>query len=1004
MIRRKQHVFGLNLRRQIMRACVVLGALMLTACIAKPVDPEPELEPSLVFNEVISNNEGVYIDENGELDDWVELANATDVPLNLNQFSIADGSSDAITLPDIVLQPQEVIVLWADDSPEDGERHLPFKISSGGETLKLFNQENTLVDEVVVPELDDNQAYARFPSITGSFSLCRYTSPQKNNGNNCQAISSPTVDDDIQFEHFDASLWPSSVVPVGLAINELALKPTRFVEVKNFGNTAINLNDYQLAIGAMAADSLLPRLSGNTGIDLPNQMLAPGEVASIGLTASAVEALVLQPFFEGAAVLYRIDSENSHVRVDSVSFMHWPEQAVLARKTAAPFNFHFCTGASENTDNQCNALLSRELGNRSRGLYTPGDFDTLEKGMGKANIASVKFVMDLQHDSLVHYLSSARWPLHYTFVREVINKQPELNRCDALESQEFNRGWGLFSRDNYYNLLTRVYHLGTLSHHANANIHAVEFTFGDVITSPQLLDAFFTVTASTAEPTQWAFRPQDASQIERARSIEGELPIVGPNAPFQNLELQALAVGVAYGTLVFVETGELESALLGSRTIVITNDVPNDIDFVGGLITEAFQTPLAHVNILSQGRGTPNLALPNARLNPEVMSLLNKLVRFEVSASGYSLQAATPEDAEAFWAMHNPNTEVLIPRLDRATTQLIDLASSGIDALPTIGAKAAQLAELFHIAPFVSSCNEAASFAVPENAFAIPMHHYLEHYSNSGAQAYLMAEMSEALFATDISYRRTVLETAQQMILQQPVNATLLAEVEALVQLRFGTDRVRFRSSSNTEDLSNFNGAGLYTSQSAEIGDDKRKVEDAIRTVWASLWNARAYEERSYAQVDQTKVAMGVLVHQAFRNERANGVAIARNIFNPTRSDQYYFNSQAGEASVTNPAPGVITEQLVYQFPPRTPTLTYHSNSSILEGAVTTPAEVRALACAMSAIQEHFEGLLNTEAEDPWFTMESEFKFLGPERQLLIKQARPYPLGNVNIANDCRGI
>ena len=49
------------------------------------------------------------------------------------------------------------------------------------------------------------------------------------------------------------------------------------------------------------------------------------------------------------------------------------------------------------------------------------------------------------------------------------------------------------------------------------------------------------------------------------------------------------------------------------RMIVLTDDVPNDIPFVGGLITEAFQTPLAHVNVLSQNRGTPNAALLNAR-------------------------------------------------------------------------------------------------------------------------------------------------------------------------------------------------------------------------------------------------------------------------------------------------------------------------------------------------------------------------------------------------------
>jgi len=413
---------------------------------------------------------------------------------------------------------------------------------------------------------------------------------------------------------------------------------------------------------------------------------------------------------------------------------------------------------------------------------------------------------------------------------------------------------------------------------------------------------------------------------------------------------------------------------------------------------------LAHVNILSQGRGTPNLALPNAHNHPEIKPLIGKLVRFEVTAGGFSVALADPKEAEVFWATNTENTTPLVPRLDVNTKALTDLTQVGIESLPAIGAKAAQIAELFKVSNFGSQCNAGNSFAVPEKAFAIPMHHYLTHFEASGAQAFLATVRADPLFTSDIAYRRLSLSTLQQMMLQHPVAPALLSQVESWVQTRFGNKRVRFRSSSNTEDLATFNGAGLYTSISAELDDDSRRVDDAIRTVWASLWNFRAYEERSFANVDQTRVAMGVLVHLAFRNERANGVAIARNILNPSRSDQYYVNSQAGEASVTNPAPGIITEQLVYQWPPRTPRLTYHSHSSLTNSPVITAAEVQVLACAMSAIQNHFRPLLDPLEEDRWFTMESEFKFLGETRQFLIKQARPYPFDHLNIKNDCREI
>ena len=979
----------------------VITGFALLACGG--TNPPVPVQKGLVFNEVVAQNEGVYVDEQGELDDWIELANDSDIAVNLSDFTIADGSSERIALPNITLQPKAVIVLWADDSPEQGAIHLPFKISSGGETLTLYNHQQEVVAQVAVPALAENQAYARFPSATGNFSVCRYTSPNKPNADSCKGVSAPTVDDNITFKPFNKSEWPATVVPKSLAINELALLPARFIEVKNYGASPIDLNNYRLVIGAMNANSALPPWSANAAIKLPNITLAANAVASVALTDAHTEALYLQPFNEGAVVLYSAVG-NTHAVIDQVPFMHWPTNNALARNTQFPFGFQFCQNHTQDAPNDCTPLPSRQLGNRSRGLYTPGDFAALADGDGLANIASVKFVMDLQRNNAMHYLSTARWPLHYTFVREVINQEAALNRCDPFEEQQFNQGWAQFSNENYFNTETRRYHLGTLSTHANANIQAVEFTFGDAITANQMRDAFYATTARTQVASAWTLRPQDAQQVAKVRAIEGQLPIVGPNAPFQNIVMQTLAQGVAYGTLQFITAEELENALLGPRVVVITNDVPNDIDFVGGLITEAFQTPLAHVNILSQGRGTPNLALPNAHTNPEIAPLLNKLVRFEVSAGGYNLRAATVAEAEAFWAEHGQNPEVLTPRLDATTQGLIDLTSVNIEALPTIGAKAAQLAELFRVNTVSSSCAIDGQFAVPDGAFAIPMFYYLEHFVASGAKAYLTSEMARDMFASDIAYRRIVLSTAQQMILQHPVNATLLANVEARVLALYGKERARFRSSSNTEDLSTFNGAGLYDSLSAAIGDKDRRVDDAIRTVWASLWNIRAFEERSYANVDQTQVAMAVLVHSAFRNERANGVAIARNILDPTRTDQYYFNSQAGEASVTNPAPGVITEQLVYQWPPRTPTITYHSKSSLTSGAVITSGEVRTLACAMSAIQNHFRPLLDPTKENRWFTMETEFKFLGAERQLLIKQARPYPLGHLNIANDCREI
>jgi hypothetical protein len=180
-----------------------------------------------------------------------------------------------------------------------------------------------------------------------------------------------------------------------------------------------------------------------------------------------------------------------------------------------------------------------------------------------------------------------------------------------------------------------------------------------------------------------------------------------------------------------------------------------------------------------------------------------------------------------------------------------------------------------------------------------------------------------------------------------------------------------------------------------------------MRIVWASLWNPRAYDERRFGGIDETNIAMGVLVHPAYQSEETNGVAVSRNVLDLSRGDVYYFNAQAGEASVTNPAPGVSTEQLTYNWY-RTPLLMYQSESSLLaaldppRASVLSAGEADELACALAAIHEWFQPLLDPEGEDPYFTMETEFKLIGPERQLLIKQARPHTFGSTQSVGDCR--
>jgi len=74
-------------------------------------DPDAvTLKADLRINEVVSDNEGVWLDERGETDDYVELYNASPRTLRLSDYLIVDRSGEH-TLPNVTLQSGGTLLL-----------------------------------------------------------------------------------------------------------------------------------------------------------------------------------------------------------------------------------------------------------------------------------------------------------------------------------------------------------------------------------------------------------------------------------------------------------------------------------------------------------------------------------------------------------------------------------------------------------------------------------------------------------------------------------------------------------------------------------------------------------------------------------------------------------------------------------------------------------------------------------------------------------------------------
>ncbi|MEL7535077.1 MAG: PEP/pyruvate-binding domain-containing protein, partial [Bacteroidota bacterium] len=203
----------------------------------------------------------------------------------------------------------------------------------------------------------------------------------------------------------------------------------------------------------------------------------------------------------------------------------------------------------------------------------------------------------------------------------------------------------------------------------------------------------------------------------------------------------------------------------------------------------------------------------------------------------------------------------------------------------------------------------------------------------------------------------------------------------------------------SAEDLDFFSGAGLYDSYSAKKDNDKKTIENAIRKVWASLWNWRAFDERSYFKIDHRSCAMGILVHRSFPDEDANGVLVTRNLYN--QNPGFIINVQYKEYSIVFPEPGILHDQIMlfaWSINPEqnfTPEYLSFSNVPALNGErVLSDAELEELGDYCMMIKNYYYNNVPHSCNCPFidFGLDIEFKVdseVSP-RKIYIKQVRPY--------------
>lgn len=620
-----------------------------------------------------------------------------------------------------------------------------------------------------------------------------------------------------------------------------------------------------------------------------------------------------------------------------------------------------------------------------RAIGCRADFDQLAAVPFSAAIPgarSVKVVVDRAEGNAVYFQNTVKFPLHWNFATAHLsgNGKPLV---PALSS---------FNQTEYYSP-DRRFILAAVTFYEQPRVWALELAPYDGAGPEMVTAAFTAIKAQTYFGPDLVLHPTSTSAEQVARALGPEIPVLRNEVLFSGITYQPLNLATSYGRLRFVKAADLHKIYLSFRDIVVLDRVPNDISTVVGIITQEVQTPLSHLNVLSQNRGTPNMSLQKAMTAPTLRALENKWVKLTVGPFAYEMVEAPVSEADQWWESHKP-AAVGVPRMDLAETGLKDIttiipAEGGLKervkaAIPAYGGKASHYAALAQI-PEVPS----------PKAFAVPVFYYQQFLIENGFVDRIAAMLADPAFRSDPAQRDRQLAALRAAMIKGRVNAAFEAALIAKCRQDYPGVRLKFRSSTNAEDLEGFTGAGLYESHSGQPGDPDRPVMNAVRRVWASVWLFRAFEEREYRSIDHLAVGMALLVHRSFSDEEVNGVALTANPFDAAGVEPaFYVNAQKGESSVVQPPPGTSTDEFIYHYYAPGQPLVFLQRSSLVRAgtSVMTPEQTFALGAALDRIHEFFRPAYGTGGG--FYAMDVEFKFDGEKGQpptLYVKQARPHP-------------
>jgi hypothetical protein len=145
---------------------------------------------TLVINEFMASNNSAsgYHDPAGDYDDWIEIYNFGDTPIDLAGMYLSDKPDNPTKwqFPSGYSSQTTVlaggfVVIWADEESSEGPLHTNFKLSADGEDILLSDANENLIDSITFGPQTANISYERYPDAQNNWQFSSTATPGAHN-------------------------------------------------------------------------------------------------------------------------------------------------------------------------------------------------------------------------------------------------------------------------------------------------------------------------------------------------------------------------------------------------------------------------------------------------------------------------------------------------------------------------------------------------------------------------------------------------------------------------------------------------------------------------------------------------------------------------------------------------------------------------------------------------------------------------------------------------------